>query len=135
MPGRGGIASTKWIVGLDVIDRPFAGPFNAESYVFITEGEQVVRPVTVMPVKSVITTPVPGAQLAAGRQSVAGYAWSGYGGITKVEVSTDNGIDWAEATITQNGRRRSWVQFEHTWNAIPGERLARYRGGAQSALL
>ncbi|MDP9354341.1 MAG: molybdopterin-dependent oxidoreductase, partial [Chloroflexota bacterium] len=34
VPGWGGIASTKWLVGLEVIDRPFDGPWNTDSYVF-----------------------------------------------------------------------------------------------------
>src|SRR5829696_7394340 len=35
VPTWSGIASTKWVVAIDVIDHPFAGPFNSESYVFI----------------------------------------------------------------------------------------------------
>jgi len=44
VPGWGGIASTKWVVGLEVIDRPFAGTYNTESYVIIDEvGADVVK--------------------------------------------------------------------------------------------
>src|SRR4051812_41779556 len=46
VPGWGGIASTKWIVGLEVIDHPFAGHFNTEVYVIADEGEHAIRPVT-----------------------------------------------------------------------------------------
>lgn len=95
VPGWGGIASTKWIVGLEVIDRPFDGHFNIENYVVINEDGTIVAPVTIMPVKSVITAPVPGAELSAGPQTVGGYAWSGYSGITLVEVSTDAGKTWS----------------------------------------
>src|SRR4051794_26478205 len=110
--GWGGIASTKWIVGLDVIDHPFAGHFNTEVYVIVDEGEHAIRPVTTMPVKSVITSPSAGATFSAGPLTIAGYAWSGYGGITKVEVSADGGASWNEAPIVLEAGPLSWVRFE-----------------------
>ncbi len=134
VPGWGGIASTKWIVGLEVIDRPFAGTFNTESYVIIDEDGKILRPVTVMPVKSAITSPAPNASLSAGAQTVAGYAWSGYGGIAAVEVSTDGGATWAEATITQEAGPLSWVRFEHPWEAATGEARLRSRAIDQRGL-
>ncbi len=120
VPGWGAIASTKWLVGLELIDRPFDGHFNVESYVILTEAGAVLRPVREMPVKSVITNPVPDAELAAGEQTLAGYAWSGYGGITGVEVTTDGGVNWTEAEIAEEAGPLSWVRFQHTWDAIPG---------------
>lgn len=121
VPGWGGIASTKWIVGLEVIDEVFAGPFNTESYTIITEFEQRVRPVREVPVKSVISSPVAGTQLSAGPQTIAGYAWSGYGGIGLVEVSADGGRNWEEASIVLEAGPLSWVRFEHGWDAQPGQ--------------
>ncbi|MBA3642568.1 MAG: sulfite oxidase [Chloroflexia bacterium] len=134
VPGWGGIASTKWIVGIDVIDRPFDGHYNVESYVIINEAGQVVRPVTVMPVKSVITSPMPDAQLTAGPQAVAGFAWSGYGGITKVEVSTDSGVTWVDAPIVDEAGRLSWVRFEAPWEAVAGEAKLRSRATDERGL-
>lgn len=134
VPGWGGIASTKWIVGLEVIDRRFAGTFNTESYVIIDEDGTILRPVTVMPVKSAITSPAPNAALSAGAQTIARYAWSGYGGIATVEVSTDGGATWAEATITQEAGPLSWVRFEHPWEAAAGEARLRSRATDQRGL-
>jgi DMSO/TMAO reductase YedYZ molybdopterin-dependent catalytic subunit len=127
VPGWGGIASTKWIVGLDVIDHAFAGHYNTESYVIIDEQEQVIAPVTTMPVKSVITSPAPDATVTAGAQTVAGYAWSGWGAISRVEVSTDGGETWSEAPIVLEAGRRSWVRFEYPWEAEAGTALLRSR--------
>ena len=120
VPGWGGIASTKWIVGLDVIDHAFAGHYNRELYTLITEDEERVRPVREMPVKSVIVSPRPGESVSHGEQTMYGYAWSGYGAIKKVEVSIDGGSHWQEATITHDGGRRSWVRFESQWDATAG---------------
>ena len=133
VPGWGGIASTKWIVGLEVIDRPFAGPFNTESYVIINEDGTILRPVREMPVKSVITTPVPNADLSAGQQTVGGFAWSGYAGIDRVEISVDGG-EWQEAPIVEEAGPLSWVRFEYPWTAEAGEHTLRSRATDQIAL-
>ena len=121
VPGWGGIASTKWIVGLEVIDRPFDGTFNTESYVIIDETGAIVRPVQEVPVTSVITTPLQDAEVEAGEQTIGGFAWSGYAGIERVEVSTDDGETWNEAAIVEEAGPLSWVRFEAPWQAEPGE--------------
>jgi len=120
VPGWGGIASTKWLTGLTVLDQPFQGEFNVENYIVIDELGATLRPVRAMPVSSAIWTPAVGAELKAGQVQITGYAWSGLGGIANVEVSTDNGITWNEATITDNGGELAWVRFAYTWEAAPG---------------
>ncbi|HYO29499.1 MAG TPA: sulfite oxidase [Thermomicrobiales bacterium] len=134
VPGWGGIASTKWIVGLEVIDRPFAGPFNSESYVIVDELGAVVRPVREMPVSSVITTPLPDAEVAAGAVTIGGFAWSGYGGIERVEVSTDDGATWSEAPIVEEAGPLSWVRFEAAWEATGGPAVLQSRAVDQRGL-
>jgi sulfane dehydrogenase subunit SoxC len=119
VPGWAGIASTKWLIALEVLDRAFDGFWNADNYVFWTAAGEPVRPVREMPVKSVLTEPADGATLRPGPRLVAGYAWSGHGAIRRVEVSTDGGATWTEATLATAGRR-SWVRFEHRWQAVPG---------------
>jgi molybdenum-dependent oxidoreductase-like protein len=52
---------------------------------------------------------------------IAGFAWSGHGGIVRVEVSTDGGRTWSDAQIVQEAGPLSWVRFEHQWQAEPGE--------------
>jgi DMSO/TMAO reductase YedYZ molybdopterin-dependent catalytic subunit len=133
VPGWGGIASTKWVVGLEIIDHPFDGHYNTESYVFINEDGTIVRPVREMPVKSVITSVAPGAELTAGEQTIGGFAWSGYAGIAMVEISVDGG-DWEEASIVEEAGPRSWVRFEFPWSAEAGEHTLRSRATDQIAL-
>jgi DMSO/TMAO reductase YedYZ molybdopterin-dependent catalytic subunit len=121
VPGWGGIASTKWLVGIEVIDHNFTGPYNTDSYMMIDEDGHRVRPVREMAVKSVIATPGPDAVLTAGPQTLRGYAWSGYGQVTNVDVSTDGGATWTAATILDEAGRLSWVRFEAQWEATPGQ--------------
>ena len=119
VPGWAGIASTKWLVGLEVLDRAFAGFWNADNYVFWTAAGEAVRPIREMPVKSIVVAPPAGATVAAGRQAVRGYAWSGHGRVTRVEVSVDGGASWGDAVLAEAGRR-AWVRFELPWDATPG---------------
>lgn len=133
VPGWGGIASTKWVVSLDLIDHPFDGTFNTESYVLIDPDGTTLRPVREMPVKSAITSPAPEASLAGGEQTVSGFAWSGYAGIARVEVSVDDG-DWQEATIVEEAGPRSWVRFELPWTAETGDHILRSRATDLMAL-
>lgn len=121
VPRWGGIASTKWVESIEVIDHTFDGYFNVESYIIIDENGEVLRPVEVMPVKSMISSVAPGEELTAGAQTVSGIAWSGEGVVTKVEVSTDNGETWEEASITEEAGATSWARFEFEWDAAAGE--------------
>lgn len=121
VPRWAGIASTKWLTRLNVLPHPFDGFYNTKNYVMYTPEGEGLYPVREMPVKSLIASPVAGAQLEAGRQSLHGYAWSGYGGITKVDVSTDGGEIWSEAEVSQSAGRLSWVRFDYSWDAPPGQ--------------
>jgi len=120
VPGWGGVASTKWLIGLTVLDRPFQGDFNVNNYIVIDSLGAVVRPVRAMPVSSGIWTPGVDDPIKAGQVPIAGYAWSGLGGIAKVEVSTDNGTSWNEAKLDQSGGEHAWARFEYAWDAKPG---------------
>lgn len=121
VPRWGGIASTKWIERIEVIDHPFDGYFNVESYIIVDEDGEVLRPVEAMPVKSFISSVAPGEELTAGSLTISGVAWSGEGAVTNVEVSTDNGETWQEAVITEEAGAMSWVRFEFEWDATVGE--------------
>lgn len=121
VPRWAGIASTKWLTRLRAAIAPFDGSYNTEDYVLFSESGEALQPVREMPVKSLIATPIDGARLPAGPQTIAGYAWSGYGGIGRVEVSSDGGTTWQETEIVASGGRLSWSRFEYPWDAQPGD--------------
>jgi DMSO/TMAO reductase YedYZ molybdopterin-dependent catalytic subunit len=122
VPGWAGIASTKWLVGLHVLDGPFTGFWNSDNYVFWGADGTPQRPIREMAVKSVISAPLQGAVIEPGSTVVAGYAWSGYGAVAKVEVSVDGGVSWQQANLQGTGRR-SWVRFRYPWTATQGQHL------------
>lgn len=120
VPGWAGIASTKWLVGIEVIERPFDGFWNTDNYVFWDDQGSPLRPIAEMPPKSLIVAPADGDELRAGPVSIVGWAWSGFGAVQLVEVSTDDGTRWQPATL-HAGERTGWRRWEFEWHAPPGE--------------
>ena len=119
VPGWAGIASTKWLIGIEAIDRAFDGFWNTDNYVVWDERGDPLRPVAEMPPKSVIVAPVDRQILPTGPVTVAGWAWSGFGSIQRVEVSVDGGRCWQVADL-HSGERRGWRRWEMLWDATPG---------------
>jgi DMSO/TMAO reductase YedYZ molybdopterin-dependent catalytic subunit len=119
VPGWAGIASTKWLTGIEAIDRAFDGFWNTDNYVFWNERGDPLRPIAEMPPKSIIVAPGDGNTLGAGSVTIHGWAWSGYAPIRVVEVSTDGGSSWRRAE-TYDGARHGWRRWEAPWMAEPG---------------
>jgi sulfane dehydrogenase subunit SoxC len=66
--------------------------------------------------KSVITNPSGGLKIAnRGYVQIGGIAWSGGGVIRKVEVSTDGGETWKEATLQAPVLPRAHTRFTFDW--------------------
>ena len=52
-----------------------------------------------------------------------GRAWSGFGGIERVEVSTDGGATFEEATLDDPLGEAAWRPWRYEWDATPGEHV------------
>ena len=64
--------------------------------------------------------PTDGAQLAAGPQTVTGFALAGEGTIIAVDVSTDGGQSWQPATLVGAESRYAWRRWELAWTPTAG---------------
>src|SRR3954470_359567 len=90
-----GMASVKWLKSITVIDHPFQGVQQVQVYRQTFTSGDTGRPIQKKAVRSSLKPPgIPdllSRQRFVGRGEVVikGKAWSGYGPITKVEVSTD----------------------------------------------
>jgi len=105
VPGWYGVASVKWLIGIDLVGRPFDGHFQADRYRI--DGQ----PVTLQAARSVITEPLPEAALEPGEVVVRGLAWSGAALIARVKVSIAD-QPWQEATLTGQGDPHGWQPWE-----------------------
>ena len=120
VPSWYGMASVKWLTHIQIADEPYEGFFQKLRYVFINEGVESNperKPVTTLKVKSLITNPRHGEVIQRGPFTIGGFAWSGDGDLSKVEVSTDGGRSWQDASLVGEPNPNFWRQWELPWNA------------------
>ncbi|GHO49626.1 hypothetical protein [Ktedonospora formicarum] len=68
--------------------------------------------------------PENGETLPAGPLSIRGYAMTGGSHpIERVEISTDRGVTWTNARITERADPWSWCFWEHTVDLPKGEHM------------
>jgi hypothetical protein len=109
-----GISSIKWVGRIEVSDSPLASPWNTQYYRLFGPGYPANGElITKQNAKSAFELPWNGT-LAAGRHQVLrGRSWSGSGGISRVEVSTDGGRTWRPTTPL--GSDRGWHRWALPW--------------------
>lgn len=115
VPDWAGVASVKWPIRLELVNAPFRGHFNAERYIMVDADGHTLRSVGEMPVKSVIAWPAQDEVVPLGSHTVFGFAWSGLGQITRVEVSTDGQQSWSAARLVPGEGPLAWQRWEFDW--------------------
>ena len=95
------MASVKWLTAIRALREPSQGHFQVERYVIDD------RPVREMQVRAVITQAGPG--------QARGYAWSGQGAVSAVEVSDDGGVTWFPAELKESAPPYGWTRWEAGW--------------------
>ncbi len=126
VPGWYGMTSVKWLRSITVISTPFTGYQNARAYRYSQSREEPGEPVSLMRVRSLMAPPgIPDfltrtRVVDAGGVMLEGRAWSGRQRITRVEVSTDAGLTWAEAELDVVASAHAWQGWRFAWQAVPG---------------
>lgn len=132
VPGWYGMASVKWLVGVEAWSRPFDGFQQVETYRFKTDADDPGRPITDMRVKSLMAPPgVPDwitrqRCVEAGDVELRGRAWSG-GGRRVVRVELGVGETWIDAELEDPPGPFAWAGWRATWHASPGHHVLRCR--------
>ena len=127
VPGWYGMTHVKWLESITVVDEPFEGWQQAVAYHLRESEDEQGTPVTRMLPRSLMVPPgIPDFLsrdrfVPAGACLLEGRAWSGWGRITQVEVSTDGGRTWDEAEVGEPLSDHAWLGWTYTWNAEPGE--------------
>lgn len=82
----------------------------------VKSGKVATVPINRMPVRSFLISPDGSNKIPYGFPSqLRGLAFSGYGGIRKVEVSTDNGARWSEAKLAADAGDYSFRMWSLEW--------------------
>src|SRR5690606_1425235 len=97
----GYVSATKWLSEIEL-----ATWEDVDGY-WVPRGWSKEGPVKTM---SRIDVPASGAELAPGRQAIAGVAWAPNIGIERVEVQVDDG-EWREAELGRTASDDTWVQW------------------------
>lgn len=126
VPGWYGMASVKWLVGIEALDRPFDGYQQVVGYHYRANADDPGTPVTHIQVRSLIEPPgIPDwytrqRLVDAGRVELHGRAWSGAGvPVTRVEVGIDG--TWHAASLESSPHRYAWRRWTLMWDAAAGE--------------
>ena len=124
IPGWTATYWMKHLTAVNVISKPFDGFWMKTAYripkdrfpngQFGSQETGTTMPITEMVVNSLITNLVDGQTLSVAKpMEIKGIAWDGGNGIAQVDVSTDGGNSWHQATLRQDYGRFSWRQWQY----------------------
>jgi DMSO/TMAO reductase YedYZ molybdopterin-dependent catalytic subunit len=129
IPGKYGMKQPKWLTGIELVDQPFVGYWEArgwsnEAWRKVNSGFFYPRPaggildILSFDTSAKVTAPV----------NLTGWALAGPAGIRRVEVSTDNGLTWHAARLLENSSPYIWTVWQyHFAPARPGDYEVRVR--------
>jgi DMSO/TMAO reductase YedYZ molybdopterin-dependent catalytic subunit len=124
VPGWYGVASVKWLRRIEAVNKPFRGYFQSVKYTIKRQSDRGIETQVVGPMmpKSEIIRPNPGDVLGPGANRLFGVAWAGDSSVSRVEISTDCGESWSDATLMGPQAPYSWTMWEYLWEVVvPGE--------------
>ncbi|HEY6875920.1 MAG TPA: molybdopterin-dependent oxidoreductase [Candidatus Dormibacteraeota bacterium] len=105
IPGRYGMKGPKWINEVNLVDHESGGYWEQQGW----DHNAVVRTM------SRIDVPHDGDIVKSSGLDIAGVAFAGRRGISKVEVSTDGGTSWNAALLTAPLSPLTWVLWDFQW--------------------
>lgn len=127
VPGWYGMAHVKWLRDIELVDTAFGGYQQATAYRYKQSAEEPGEPVTRIAPRALLIPPgFPDFMsrtrvVRPGPVRLAGRAWSGYGPVVRVELSTDGGAGWTDAEVLpQDAHPYAWQGWHADWTALPG---------------
>jgi DMSO/TMAO reductase YedYZ molybdopterin-dependent catalytic subunit len=132
LPGWTGTYWMKHIISIRAVTKPFDGFWMKSAYRipvgkfpvvarFISQETAANTPITEMVVNSLITSHRDGAAVKAGKVTVSGIAWDGGYGISSVDVSSDGGKSWTEATLGEDLGRYAFRPWSRVLDVRSGK--------------
>lgn len=107
VPSTYGMKNVKWIESIEVVHRDYRGYWMQRGWsdLALVKTESRID----------IVGEGSGRARAGVRTWIAGVAWAGDRGISKVEVSTDDGATWMQARLKEEINSQTWRLWAHRW--------------------
>lgn len=119
VPGIFGMKNVKWLSKIELVNYDFRGYWEKEGW----------SDSSVIPAMSEILMPMEGKQIPLGNYMVGGIAFGGRHGISRVQVSVDDGSTWHDAAVKAPLSKWSWSIWEYDWKpAKRGKYTLKVRG-------
>jgi sulfane dehydrogenase subunit SoxC len=122
-----GMTQVKWLRAITGLAAPFDGYQQKVAYRLYASEHESGKPVTRMLPRSLTIPPgIPdfltrARTVDSGPCLLEGRAWSGWGPVVRVEVSTDAGRKWSDARLGPQTHEYAWRGWSYTWEAAtPG---------------
>ncbi len=106
VPGIYGMKNVKWLMELELVDHDYRGYWEQRGW----SDEAIVK------VRSRIDLPADGETIQAKDYLIQGIAFGGLCGIRQVEVSTDGGDSFRDATLESPLSPYAWVFWNYRWS-------------------
>jgi DMSO/TMAO reductase YedYZ molybdopterin-dependent catalytic subunit len=100
IPGIYGMKNVKWLTRIEAVTYDFQGYWEDRGWSDVAAYNTHVR----------IDTPAGGSRVGA-TATIAGIAFAGQRGIARVEISTDGGATWSDATLEPAVGRHTWRRW------------------------
>lgn len=116
VPGLYGMFHAKWITKIEPVDSRVTdvrGYWQQKGWTNSDDGNGRIHTV------AIIATPADNA-VVGGAVTIGGVAFAGDRGISRVEVSTDGGSTWADATLKVPFSALTWVLWTFDWTPPRG---------------
>ncbi len=115
VPGLFGEKNVKWVTGIEVVDHDAKGFYEQQgwgpNFVIPTRSDLFAPRWVRSGGKDAFTEPMPLYQTT----TLRGRAFAGNRGVSKVEVSLDDGESWQPAQIDYPGTQLTWTFWSYDW--------------------
>ena len=109
VPGIYGMMNAKWITSIEVVDYVFLGYWQTRGW----SNDATIKTTSIIYYPSQL---IANGGLRLGPNiPIAGVAFAGERGISKVEVSTDGGISWSNAYVKPPVSSFAWILWAYPW--------------------
>jgi DMSO/TMAO reductase YedYZ molybdopterin-dependent catalytic subunit len=108
-PGKYGMKQPKWLTRIEIVDKEVLGYWEYQGW-----SQNCQRQI-----QAVIDDPQDGDRVSGANVTLCGYALAAETGISKVEISTDNGASWRPVEIFSNPSPLVWALWKFNWVSAP----------------